>query len=239
MQFYGVSHIGNVRENNEDHIFLSSDKKLFIVADGMGGANSGELASKMAIEVFTDRILGTNEIDEKFIYDSILQANNEIFNHALTDLTHKGMGTTFSGIIFISDKEYITFHIGDSGIVKFNGKGVPKILTEEHTVYNELLKRGSIIGNSSDFEKRSRHMLMKALGVGDEIEVDIERGKYKKGDSFIIYSDGLSNYINAENMGSYLEFNAEIICKTLLSDALSKGGKDNISIICIKTAEVK
>jgi protein phosphatase len=236
MRYSGLTHIGNVRTNNEDNILMDPERKIFIVADGLGGQNSGEIASKLAIDTFIDFIKDNGPVNEYVLKLGIQKANEKILEYALENIDSKGMGTTFSGI-WINNDEYIVFHLGDSGVFHYN-EDVLKRLTEDHTVYNELKKRGTLIERSSDFETRSKHMLVKSLGAGNEIEIDITKGKFDAKDIFILYSDGMTNSIDETDIISELEKSPEEISAALLEKALNKDGRDNISIIVIKFTEV-
>ena len=199
----GLTDIGLLRVNNQDSLFVSNmeDFPLFIVADGMGGHKAGEIASSIAVETIKDIFLQNRERIRhekdviKTIEESFKEANKRIYFQALNEPKYSGMGTTLTMAYLFKDEIYIG-HIGDSRAYYIDNKGIRQI-TEDDSLVNELIKNGSITKEEA-LEHPQRNVITKALGTSIDIELDIQSYKYKKGDSLIICSDGLSNMVKED-----------------------------------------
>lgn len=260
MEAYAVSNIGNVRENHEDNLFvplknfITSDKQkeiksnsnqvefdysgqngVFVVSDGMGGHNAGEVASRIAVE----------KVCEK--YDSLLTSNKEDLLKFVKDLNeyicvesdkvpdYSNMGTTFSGLI-INEGKVSLLQVGDSRIYKF-ADGVLKQLSRDHTEGNRLLESGVI--KKEDLEKfPNRKSLYKYMGRKVDLVADYETFDIKPGDKFIISSDGLTDTLGDGDILETFKNNQspKEVCEDLVNKCLARGDRcsDNVTIICIK-----
>lgn len=241
MRIFAKTDIGKVREMNQDFYFVSSDNeepKLFILADGMGGYNGGEIASKMAVQTVHDFILDNWKIVErseedilKLLKDATLHANKLVYEKSKTDPNLKGMGTTldvciiYNGIIYIS-------HIGDSRIYKITEENI-NLLTSDHTYVQKLLSDGTITKEEAKTHP-DRHMLLKALGCNEDIEPDIFASRWNLDEQILLCSDGLTNMLSDEQIHDIAINYMVAPEKTFINMANDMGGLDNITVILIK-----
>lgn len=241
MNISALTDIGLVRNINEDMFFQSNDVDfpLFIVADGMGGHNAGETASKMAVDIIKQNFLQNKKYlkDENrltsIIENSIIEANSEIYKFSKELETLLGMGTTITLAYILKEYLYIG-HVGDSRAYIISDGGISQI-TEDHSLVNELVKNGSITIEESKTHPQ-RNMITRAVGTSNEIEVDVIKRHYNSNDILLICSDGLSNMVSDQEI--LKTFNKIPIikkaCKELINKAKDNGGKDNITIIAVK-----
>ena len=241
MKVCGLTDNGLLREHNEDSLFVSDleDFPLFIVADGMGGHNAGEIASGIAVETIKEKFI-ENKKDLvhkkniiKTIEESVFEANKKIYFKALGSSQCSGMGTTLTMAYIFENKIYIG-HIGDSRAYYINDIGIEQI-TEDDSLVNELIKNGSITAEEATNHPQ-RNVITKALGTSIDIEVDIQTIKYKAGDILIICSDGLSNMVKENTIFDIIksEEDVNLVCERFIELAKENGGLDNITVIAIK-----
>jgi protein phosphatase len=233
---YGISETGKVRANNEDALFYSDTAffclpNLYIVADGMGGHKSGEIASSKAIEFFIERCESNNSCDEilDFLVESANYANRRVYEMSCLDESLYGMGTTFTACSYKDGKLNIA-HIGDTRLYSIKNKKI-KHHTTDHTYVNEMIRAGQLTEKEAR-KHRARNMLMRALGSERVCAIDgyvISPGKSK----ILLCSDGLNGMITDNEILS--AFNAENdnkkISEILTQKALTAGGLDNITVI--------
>lgn len=229
--------IGKIRENNEDYFFVDKQMGLFIIADGMGGHQGGEVASKIGVEAITSCIKGAmksnNDNVAHIIYQAIKEANKMIYTRALSDPNLNGMGTT----IVLALKHMNTFHIahvGDSRAYLLR-EGKLSQLTQDHSLITELLKTGEITEDEVH-KHHLRHVLSKVLGVKEMVEPDNMTMILKKRDYFLLCSDGLTNMLKDAEIKNIIlnESNLQKNCEGLIFAANEKGGKDNITAILMQ-----
>ncbi len=240
MKVCAKTHVGKVRKNNEDSIFASSEKvgcfeNVFVVADGMGGHNAGEIASSLAIE-YIKGYLENNTVDldtQGIIMDSIFSANHKIFDKAQNELNKRGMGTTVTFATFRDKKVYIG-HVGDSRAYILNKKGITQI-TNDHTYVNEMVKKG-LMTKSQALVDPNRNMITRAVGIDPTVMVDVFEKSIKEDDFILLCSDGLCGLVSDEYIYDTVMNNSvlEEACETLIEKAIENGGTDNISVILIK-----
>jgi len=249
MEYFADTDIGKYRKQNEDYFY--AENNLFIVADGMGGHMAGEVASRIAVETFTenfsrslkDKIKKTSSIKKtdnltpphikELLLGSIQIANREVSNEAASNSGYYGMGTTFTGCYIQERKAYI-IHVGDSRLYikrdsEFN------LLTSDHTIVGDLFRRGEISYDDT-FNHPQRNYLTRVLGVVEDIDPDFSSHEVLPEDILLICSDGLNSMLKDEDIsgiiGKYK--NAQDIAKNLIKGAIKKGGLDNITAIVIK-----
>jgi len=242
MEWASRTHIGKIRNENEDSLFVDKkSNRVFIVADGMGGHNAGEIASRLAIEKVSEYIeRNFNDINTEnsieivnLIEGSIRVANDEIYKQSLSYEDWDGMGTTITMALFLKDKVYIG-HVGDSRAYLLRGNEL-KQLTEDHTLVCELLKNGSI----TEVEAKShpkRNVITKALGTEINPLPDIIDYDVKDGDVFILCTDGLTNIVDNYEIKKCFENKLDLqeACDFLVDQANDRGGFDNITLIAIR-----
>lgn len=233
---------GKVRDINQDSYFCSefNDINVFAVADGMGGHNAGEVASRIAVETIKDLLYnfredlinGKIEVSE-FIKKLLEEANKNIFIEAEENIKLKGMGTTIT-LVFVLENEILIGHVGDSRAYIFSNNELIQI-TEDHSLVAELVKNGTI----SEYEAINhpqKNVITRALGTDKEIKVDIFNKKIKKDDVIILCTDGLTNLVSEERIKNVLNEHQNIqdACDTLINIANELGGYDNTTVIIIK-----
>ena len=243
LQYYGASDIGIKRKENQDRIYfpeLESNVMMFIVADGMGGANAGGTASRMAIEYVRQAILAgfeeakeEREKIEELIRTSIVSANKYVYGKSLEVPEYSGMGTTLSVALIVKNKVYIG-HVGDSRIYRIR-KNIMRQLTRDHSYVQALLQDGSITKEEAEHHPQ-KNMLLKAVGCEENVEPDVMVKGFLKDDILLMCSDGLTNMMDVKDIYNEVvsgKRNLKQTCDSLISHSKLNGGYDNISVILI------
>jgi len=237
MKTFGITNTGLVRSLNEDNYFVSEKPvgklpNLFIVTDGMGGHNAGEIASKLAIDEFVEYCKRTDiELVEKMLVKGIEHANKVIYNKAKKDTNLFGMGTTFVACTVIDPYIYIA-NIGDSRLYVFRDE--LKQITIDHSYVEELIRAGEIT-RAEGYNHPDRNKITRAIGTNEEIEVDLFKLNIKDISKILMCSDGLTNMLLDEHIVEIIS-NYDDLSKqgtTLIEKSLEKGGLDNITLIII------
>lgn len=249
----GMTDVGTTREHNEDDFYLAEgEEALCVVADGMGGHRSGEVASAMAIKAIVefyrettvdgkgDARLNDGEqersLDEYRLVKAIRQANKAVFQAASESELYRGMGTTIVCGYFIEDGVYFA-HIGDSRGYRFrNGKLEQQ--TEDHSLANEYVRMGIL--KSEDVEHFPyKNVITRACGLTDDVEVDVVYSPVEPGDLFLLCTDGLTDMINDAGIQEMLQDHKDLekLAKALVDRANDNGGADNITLILAKVEE--
>lgn len=228
-----LSDIGNCRKVNEDSVgcFENEDIKIYVIADGMGGHNAGEVASRMAVESTIEYINLNKDNDnaEKLLVDSILYANRTINEFSKTDYKMNGMGTTITACL-IRDSNMIVANVGDSSCYVIIDDKITKI-TKDHSLVQQLVDEGSITELEA-VSHPNRNIITRALGTNIELKVDTFNLKIESSYKIILCTDGLSNEVKASEMYDIVINNDNITsCKKLIELSKSRGGRDNISVI--------
>ena len=238
---YARTDKGNVRENNEDYFYISNsldEVKLYLLADGMGGYNGGEIASKLAVQTAKNYIENNFKDIEKD-KDSIIQllgssmeyANMVVYEKSKETPELQGMGTTLEICLIYNNKAYIG-HVGDSRIYRVRKQFIRK-LTQDHSYVQKLVKEGTITKEQAEHHPQ-KNMLMKALGCNAFVEPDVMVKGFLKDDIIIMCSDGLSNLVDQETIYEMASKNIEQGTKDLVQLAKDRGGYDNITVVIIK-----
>ena len=239
---YAKSDVGKVRDINEDSYYISNsldEIQLFILADGMGGYNGGEIASKMAIQSAKSYIENNFKEIDKNDKDSIIQligssmeyANMIVYEKSKENEELEGMGTTLEICLIYNNRAYIG-HIGDSRIYRIRKEFMRK-LTQDHSYVQKLVKDGTITPEEA-IHHPQKNMLMKALGCNAFIEPDVMVKGFLKDDIIIISSDGLTNLVPQDKIFELAKQDIEQAPKELIKIANNNGGFDNITVIVIK-----
>jgi protein phosphatase len=237
----GATDIGMKRKTNQDSIHLYPEKKLFIVADGMGGHNGGDIASQMSVKVFPDYVDDNYDKMElsELLDKSISYVNRSIYDHGQKDIDLKGMGTTICSIMF-GEKEVYIGNVGDSRMYMMQNKKLFQ-MTRDHSLVQEKLNLGIYdrIGAHKDPQK---NVLIRTVGFEPDVLVDVYKYKINKGDIFLICSDGLHGKVSDEDIAYIMndfivdpkdvtQEKLDNAIKKLISQANENGGQDNISVI--------
>jgi protein phosphatase len=248
VRFSGDTNIGRKRDHNEDSFFLPVIERLAIVADGMGGHASGEVASRLAVDTIAGYFRDTSgeqELTWPFKIDrghrhvinrmttAIKLANQEIFEQAERSSECRGMGTTVVSAIFLDDV-LVAGHVGDSRLYRIREGGIDQ-LTEDHSLLNDYVKMKKLSeGEIASFPHRN--VIVRALGMKSSVEVDIIFDRPRLGDLYLLCSDGLSGMVpDTEIAGLAIEEpDLDKLCERLIAAANDNGGADNITVVCAR-----
>ena len=238
---YAKSDVGKVREINEDAFYISNsldEVQLYMLADGMGGYNGGEIASKLAIQSAKNYIENNFKEIEKdkdsiiqLIGSSIEYANMVVYEKAKENKELSGLGTTLEVCLIYNNRAFIG-HVGDSRIYRIRKEFMRK-LTQDHSYVQKLVKDGTITQEEAAHHPQ-KNMLMKALGCNAFVEPDVMVKGFLKDDILIMNSDGLTNLVSQEEIFKEAKKNIEQATKNLVQMANDNGGYDNITVIIIK-----
>jgi PPM family protein phosphatase len=226
----GRTDVGRQRSANEDDFVLAPP--FFAVADGMGGAKAGEVASAMATEVFEGES-DSGEPAEAQLARILREANRRIYDLAVADESHRGMGTTLTAAKVTGD-EISLAHVGDSRAYRMRD-GELEQLTKDHSLVAELERSGQITAEAAEHHPQ-RSIITRALGPEPEVEVDTYTVTGREGDLFLLCSDGLTSMISDEEIGSILRSadSLDAAADALVRAANQSGGKDNITVVLFR-----
>lgn len=229
-----VSDVGRVRTLNEDFAkYLECDEfKIYVVADGMGGHNAGEVASKMAAEGVVGYIKDNfnNSSKEVILESAIEKVNRDIYMYSLKNDALNGMGTTITACLITSDWIKIA-NVGDSSCFGINNNEIIKI-TKDHSLVQELVDSGSI-SEEEAMNHPKKNIITRAVGTGLSVDVDIFNLEINKYNKYLLCSDGLTNELTKEDIIEVInkENDLPITCNELVNIAKNKGGRDNITVL--------
>ena len=230
---FGATHSGKVRANNEDALLVGEgrDETLFVVADGIGGFEAGEVASRIAVDVLKELAPGAS------FEAAISEANRRILVAGRGDERLSGMGTTVVAVRFGGTRDEPTAqvaHVGDSRAYLLRG-GSLRPVTEDHSLVAELVRSGDLTRDQAA-EHPQKNLITRALGADEEVEVDTAVLPVEAGDRFLLCSDGLSDMIPETRIGEILADapgDPEKPARSLVSAALDAGGADNVTVIVV------
>jgi serine/threonine protein phosphatase PrpC len=225
---------GRQRSANEDSLFLRSP--VFVVADGMGGAQAGEVASKVAADSF-DRELPA-AAPERVLTETIEAANRAIHERARTDPELTGMGTTTTAMIVDLEGEAVAIgHVGDSRAYRLRG-GKFERLTRDHSLVEEMRRKGQLTDAQAE-DHPQRSIITRALGPEPEVKVDVQTVPAQAGDVFLICSDGLTTMLGDDHIARLLSraSSMDSAVRALVDEANRAGGRDNITVIAFRLGD--
>lgn len=234
--------LGRVRENNEDkHEFyipedeaqLASKGLVFIVCDGMGGHEAGQIASELATKTFIDVYLSHPSLDtEAALRAAVGAANRFVLDVARAVPSRRGMGTTLSALVLLQDQGFVA-QVGDSRVYRLR-EGALEQLTVDHTWVEDMV-RGGVMTREIAETHPNRHMLTRGIGTESEANPDIFTFSLREGDVYFLCSDGLTNHVGDEEIGRTLdEFGPSEAAWKLVGSALVGGGSDNTTCIIVR-----
>jgi len=233
------SDVGRTRDRNEDSFFAGTS--VFAVADGLGGHNAGDVASKLAIEQIErlDRTIGglpSSRVADA-LADSVLDANRSVYKRAQSDAKVRGMGTTLTAVAFVDGAAHIA-HVGDSRIYLLRG-GALNQLSSDHTLVARMVQEGKLTPEQAETHPQ-RSILTRALGAEPEVDVDSLEVDLLPGDRLLLCSDGLSSVIPEERIREILSGDRDLdgASAALIDDANASGGPDNITVVLIEISGV-
>ena len=240
MKIFAKSDVGKAREMNQDYYYISTPEdeiKLFILADGMGGYNGGEVASNLATQSAKSYILNNfNKIEHnketilKLVKNAVEYANMVVYEKSKKEKELTGMGTTIEVCLIYNNKVYIG-HVGDSRVYRLRKEFFRK-LTKDHSYVEQLVEDGTI-SKEEAYNHPKKNMLTKALGCTAFVEPDCLIKGFLKGDILLMSSDGLTNMLKDEEIYNIIKENPENAVDKLIEKANLQGGYDNITVVII------
>jgi PPM family protein phosphatase len=251
VRFYAATDVGCVRDHNEDNFLVDKTIGLYVVADGMGGHAAGEVASAMAVRalheelkrestMLTDFVSGARGASKVTARDismllehGVHAACSKIYEAAQKDPQKRGMGTTLSALLVLGSQGFIA-HAGDSRVYLARAGTVAQ-LTLDHTVENEVIKKQKLSPEQLAKLLPKKNALMRAVGVYERVDVDTLVIELLPGDSLLLSSDGLTQYLSGpEELIPYAKDDGDKSAKALVELARARGGSDNITVIWVK-----
>lgn len=243
----GLSHVGMKRNHNEDNFLLVPEENLFIVADGMGGHASGEIASKIAVTEVGEFFKLTSKdgdctwpfkmdksrnYDENRVSTAVRLANYRIFETSQAEAKYRGMGTTIVTTYFGKDAAYVG-HVGDSRVYRWIAAERKLVqVTEDHSLLNDYIKMKRLTPEEiANFPHKN--VIVRALGMKDSVLVDVSRVEPQEGDIFLLCSDGLSGMVPDPKMQEIINKTPDLnkCVQQLIDAANAAGGTDNVTCV--------
>ncbi|KPV45349.1 Stp1/IreP family PP2C-type Ser/Thr phosphatase [Alicyclobacillus ferrooxydans] len=244
MLYAAKTHIGMVRQMNQDsyRVFKVDNRMVAVVADGMGGAAAGEIASQMAADVVVRDVearLKAGTDPSTAMREAIQLANREIWSTSRSNVDYLGMGTTLVAALY-DQEQVILGHVGDSRAYLFH-EGVLAQVTRDHSLVAELVRRGHLTEDEA-LHHPQRNVVTRSLGTAEWSDPEIDVLAWNDGDMLLLCTDGLSNYVTSEEMTSYLAMlnngeqpvtteRADTVVEGLVKLTLDRGAPDNITLI--------
>lgn len=238
MKTFSLTDVGRVRESNQDYVYTSESPvgnlpNLFIVADGMGGHNAGDFASKYTVEQIVEYIKKapmTNPVD--LIRGAVTKANARLMAQAKNDANMAGMGTTAVIMTIIGDCMYVA-NIGDSRLYLLRD-GLEQV-TKDHSLVQEMVRMGEMDASEARFHP-DKNIITRAVGAFEDLEIDFFEQHVEPGDLILMCSDGLSNMVDDTDIWQIVQTGRDVVEKVqrLVEAANRGGGKDNITVAIIE-----
>ena len=247
MNFFGMTDKGKVRDENQDSFIIEfcepKDCVVAALCDGMGGANAGGLASKLSNKEFVSYIYGkltsrvSHAIDyHKLLTDACSEANGIAYEYSKFDETYEGMGTTLVGGVIKANGEGYLVNVGDSRAYQVIKRyDTIMQISRDHSLVEDLVEVGALTREQARNHPQ-RNIITRALGAEPTVEADFFEISLAPNDLLILCSDGLSTMVSDEEMLDYaVEYpEPELLCRALMSKALNRGARDNVTIVVIK-----
>lgn len=249
IRYAGSTHVGMKRNHNEDNFALLAEENLYVVADGMGGHASGEVASQIAVETLVSFFVDTARdkeatwpyredravsFDENRLAVGIKLANRRVYETSQSDSRYRGMGTTIVSFLAADSGTFVA-HVGDSrGYLVREGK-ISQI-TEDHSLLNDYLKVHQLTPDEIE-NFPHKNVIVRALGMKEHVEVEVHRLSPKLGDVYLLCSDGLSGMVSDRDILHYVaeaKGNLEKMCELLIAAANDNGGQDNVTVVVVE-----
>lgn len=244
MQLSVHSNVGKKRQTNQDYAdyFKSKDDQyLFVLCDGVGGHQSGEIASELTVKYLGQRFLEKEEIlddnnIEKWIDQAITDVNQFIYDESLSQAQLEGMGTTLI-LAILADKQIYIAHVGDSRAYAYKDQALNQ-LTEDHSLVNELIRSGEITEEEGLRHPR-RNVVTQSIGVTLDVSYELQKVSVLDLERLMLCSDGLTNMLSKEELRNYFMTydDVDLLGEHLIEAANDAGGTDNITIILVSNLE--
>lgn len=230
---------GKIREiNQDDYAIHENGCYLYIIADGMGGHQCGEIASRMAVEVISEHVKkfmsDDNDIasTKGILFEAFNRANKKILEYTHIEPACAGMGTTLT-LLYHCARHSIIGHIGDSRAYVLHNNSLIQV-SSDHSLVEELKRSGEITEIEAQNHPQ-RHVITRALGMGDQVKVDLFQVELHENDSVLLCTDGLTNLVNDDEiLKTLLTIDPEpVLARKLVQIAIERGGHDNITVLLV------
>lgn len=239
LKTFSITDIGKKRKLNQDYVFTSEIPvgylpNLFLVADGMGGHNAGDYASRYTIETIVEEIGSSSNDSPVIVLEKAIQSANRLIRQkSFEDEDFSGMGTTVVAAT-IDDDRLCVANVGDSRLYVINNQEIKQI-TRDHSLVEEMVRMGGLKREQARSHP-DKNIITRAIGAQDEVEIDFFQMTLSKDDIILMCSDGLTNMIDDEEIRMILQGQRDIVEKaeTLVNAANNNGGKDNIAVILVE-----
>lgn len=232
---YSASDTGRQRRHNEDSLFARAP--LFVVADGMGGAQAGEVASRTAVEVFHQGLRDADGSPGERLVARVREANSHIHELSQRNADQAGMGTTITAV-WVDAEEVVIAHVGDSRAYCLRDGQLMR-LTDDHSLVDELLRQGKLTPEEAEGHPQ-RSIITRALGPEPDVEVDVRVHRARAGDSYLLCSDGLTTMVHESRLLEIMSSQPRLrdAGEALLAAANQAGGRDNITVVLFRLEDV-
>ena len=239
MRTFSMTHIGRRRDMNQDYMYTSTTPvgslpNLFVVADGMGGHNAGEYASRFTVDKMVE-VISQNRQQEPVaaMKEALTEANSQLLEEAGADPSKSGMGTTVVAATVIGDLLHVA-NIGDSRLYVIDHEAIRQI-TRDHSLVEEMVRLGEMDKAAAKVHP-DKNIITRAIGVTRELAVDFFEVELRPGDMILLCSDGLTNMVEDEEIKEIVLEQKNIVEKAekLINTANENGGKDNITVVLIE-----
>lgn len=239
LKTFSITDIGRKRKVNQDYVYSSEQPvgnlpNLFLVADGMGGHNAGDYASRLTVETIVEKSAGLEAADAVSILDeSIRAANTLVLQRAKEDVRLQGMGTTVVASVCCGSTLYVA-NVGDSRLYVVNSREICQV-TKDHSWVEEMVRRGGI-GREEARNHPDKNIITRAVGAEETVKIDFFQVQLQEGDTILMCTDGLTNMLEDDEIRMILDGARDIVEKAqgLVDAANANGGRDNISVILIE-----
>ncbi|HEY4118780.1 MAG TPA: Stp1/IreP family PP2C-type Ser/Thr phosphatase [Byssovorax sp.] len=236
----GLTDVGRQRVHNEDRFILLPEFNVFAVADGMGGHQSGEVASRMAANTIAAYFRGADGklgVHER-LRAAVVEANSKIHTRADDSRAHRGMGTTVVAVAFDATPQKLhVAHAGDSRCYRVRDGNIAQLTRDHSLVSDALLERPDL--TESDLSYLPRNVITRALGIGPTVDLDVKADDARVGDVYVLCSDGLHGLVSDELIAQVVDETHVLTdaCAKLIDAANENGGKDNITVVLVRIEE--
>ena len=246
----GMTDVGVKRTHNEDNFLINEEMNLFVVCDGMGGHVGGEFASAIAVNTIEEVLTtmefrpeelelsadeSSTEIQRERLRYAIRLAGKRIYEKARIETEFKGMGTTALALLVDEGNAFVA-HVGDSRAYRIR-EGRIEQLTEDHSLVNEKIRAGLLTPEEAKNHKL-KNIITRSLGYMEDVEIDLQVCAVRRGDRFLLCSDGLYGLVEAGEMGEYaLDMGPQEASRRLIELACERGGDDNITVVILRIDE--
>jgi len=236
------THVGRVRRENQDAMGMDTERGLFVVCDGMGGAAAGELASRMAVEVFFREAAKTGAAAGESVGDAVITANRELYAYAQDNSRLRGMGTTLVALqcskqVKGADLPLVIANVGDSRCYRVRD-GVMELLTEDHSLVGEHVRMGEMTVEEAAISPM-RNVITRAVGTYPDVEVDLLHVDAMSGDMYLLASDGLTRELSEAAIAAILNRRGqrlETAALRLVEASNAVGGADNVTVMLVRVS---